>query len=122
MTEFTRRESLSLGAAALGATLLPVTARADDDVPTAKFAPMDLKLEQGAELRVLRPAKFVDPDEVFWKSNTKKYIDATGIPMSRSISSAGKISGRRPRSPPTPAPDPMSSLALVRTRRFTPQN
>ncbi len=81
MTEFTRRESLTLTAAAIGAALLPSAAMADDDVPTAKVAPMDLKIEKGAELRVLRPAKFVEADEVWWKSNTKKYTDATGIPV-----------------------------------------
>jgi multiple sugar transport system substrate-binding protein len=81
MTEFTRRESLTLTAAAMGAALLPAAARADDDVPTAKVAPMDLKIEKGAELRVLRPAKFVEADEVWWKANTKKYTDATGIPV-----------------------------------------
>jgi len=44
-------------------------------------APLNLTLEKGAELRVLRPAKFVDPDEVLWRANTKKYTDATGIPV-----------------------------------------
>ena len=81
MTEFTRRESLTLGAAAVSATLLPVSARAANDVPTAQVAPMDLKIEKGAELRVLRPAKFVDADEVWWKANTKKYTETTGIPV-----------------------------------------
>lgn len=82
MTEFTRRESLTLGATALGAAMLPATQSwAADDVPTAKVAPLDYKLEKGAELRVLRPAKFVDPDEVYWRENTKKYTDATGIPV-----------------------------------------
>ena len=82
MTEFTRRESLTLGAATLGAAMLPASdAFAADDVPTATVAPMDLKIEKGAELRVLRPAKFVEADEVWWKANTKKFTDTTGIPV-----------------------------------------
>jgi multiple sugar transport system substrate-binding protein len=76
----TRRDSLVLGAAALGATSIPIIgARAAvDDVPTANVKPPEYKIEKGASLHVLRPAKFIDPDEVFWKSNTKKFIDATG--------------------------------------------
>jgi multiple sugar transport system substrate-binding protein len=79
---FTRRSSLALGAAAIGAAMLPGSpAWAVDDVPTANVPPLDLKIEKGAELRILRPAKFVDPDEVFWRANTKKYTEATGIPV-----------------------------------------
>ena len=62
MVEFTRRDSLLLGATALGAAAMPLRrASAEvDDVPTADVKPLDYKLEQGATLRVLRPAKFVD--------------------------------------------------------------
>ena len=81
MTDFTRRDALTIGAATMGATAWPGPARAADDVPEAKVAPLNLKLEKDAALRVLRPAKFVDPDEVFWRANTKKYTDATGIPV-----------------------------------------
>ncbi|MDR3476392.1 MAG: ABC transporter substrate-binding protein [Devosia sp.] len=79
----TRRDSLALGAAVLGGAALPIIgARAAvDDVPTANVKPLDYKIEKGAELRVLRPAKFIDPDEVFWRENTKKYTDQTGIPV-----------------------------------------
>ena len=86
MQGFTRRQSLAagaatLGVAALGATVLPlVGARAaDSDVPTADVKPPGFQIEKGATLRVLRPAKFVDPDEVFFRANTKKFTDTTGI-------------------------------------------
>ena len=74
MAEFTRRDSLILGAVSLGAATFPLSqASADvDDVPTANVKPLDYKLEKGAALRVLRPAKFVDPDQVYWDINTKK--------------------------------------------------
>jgi multiple sugar transport system substrate-binding protein len=77
----TRRDSLTLGAAALGAASIPIIGAqaAVDDVPTANVKAPEFKIEKGASLHVLRPAKFVDPDEVFWKSNTKKFIDATGV-------------------------------------------
>ena len=65
----TRRDSLALGAAALGAASIPIIgARAAvDDVPTADVKPPEFTIEKGASLHVLRPAKFIDPDEVFWK-------------------------------------------------------
>ena len=82
MQGFTRRQSLTadaatLGVAALGATGLPlVGARAaDSDVPTADVKPPEFQIEKGATLRVLRPAKFVEPDEVFCRANTKKFTD-----------------------------------------------
>ena len=76
-----RRDSLALGAAALGAASIPIIgARAAvDDVPTADVKPPEFKIEKGASLHVIRPAKFVDPDEVFWKANTKKFTEKTGV-------------------------------------------
>ena len=50
-----------------------------DDVPTANVKQPEFKIENGASLHVLRPAKFIEPDEVFWKSNTKKFTEATGV-------------------------------------------
>ncbi len=86
MQGFTRRQSLTagaatMGAAALGGTALPlaVARAADSDVPTADVKPPAFKIESGAKLRVLRPAKFVDPDETFFRANTKKFTDTTGI-------------------------------------------
>jgi multiple sugar transport system substrate-binding protein len=85
MRDFTRRQSLTVGAATMGAVLgvatIPlVGARAaDSDVPTADVKPPAFKIEAGAKLRVLRPAKFVDPDETFFRANTKKFTEATGI-------------------------------------------
>jgi multiple sugar transport system substrate-binding protein len=80
----TRRDSLVLGAAALGAAIPIIGAprqanAAFDDVPTADVKAPDLKIEQGASLHMIRPAKFVDPDEVYWKENTKKFTEQTGV-------------------------------------------
>src|SRR5262249_4192876 len=76
MQEYSRRDSLKIGArriagAAAGTSLLS-PARADE--PT-----IDLKPEQGASLRVLRPAKFVKGDETLWLENTDKYTKQTGV-------------------------------------------
>ncbi len=81
MRDFTRRQSLALGAAAFGAATVPIIgARAADyDVPTADVKPPNFKVEFGASLRVLRPAKFVAPDEEYFRQNTKKFSDTTGV-------------------------------------------
>ena len=51
------------------------------DVPAADVKQPQYNIEKGAELRVLRPAKFIDPDEVYWRANTKKFTETTGIPV-----------------------------------------
>jgi multiple sugar transport system substrate-binding protein len=75
-----RRAALKVGAAVVGATALPaISAGAADDVPMADVNPPAYEVEKGAVLSVMRPAKFIDPDELYWRTNTKKFTDATGI-------------------------------------------
>lgn len=78
-----RRDTLALASASLAASSIPIIgARAAvSDVPTADVKPPSFKPEAGAELRVLRPAKFVDPDEVYWRQNTEKFTKETGVPV-----------------------------------------
>ncbi|WP_226573472.1 ABC transporter substrate-binding protein [Acuticoccus sediminis] len=42
---------------------------------------MSFKPEDGAELRLLRWSKFVQGDETLWMENTKKFTEATGVPV-----------------------------------------
>ena len=58
------------GAGLLGAN--PARAQA----PTLKYEP-----EKGAQLRLLRWSKFVQGDEDLWNANTKKFTEATGVPV-----------------------------------------
>lgn len=83
MADFTRRQSLTLGAAVIAAQSIPlIGARADDlAVPTADVKPPVFKIESGATLRVLRPAKFVAPDEDLFRANTRKFTESSGIPV-----------------------------------------
>ncbi len=77
MHDITRR-SLGLSAGAVAATgLLGRAARAA--IPVADVPPLNLAIEKGASLRILRPAKFVEPDEVIFRENTKKFADTTGV-------------------------------------------
>ncbi len=84
----TRRDSMILGAAALGAVGVPlIGARAQgqvanvSDVPTADVQPPKFEVEKGATLHTIRPAKFIDPDQTYWDINTKKFTGQTGIPV-----------------------------------------
>ncbi|SFI48936.1 multiple sugar transport system substrate-binding protein [Bosea sp. OK403] len=80
MTHFSRRETLKLGGAAMLASGgLIGGARAA--IPVADVAAPDFKLEKGATLRVLRPAKFVPADETLFNENTKAFTAKTGIPV-----------------------------------------
>jgi len=82
MTDLTRRNTLALGAAALGASAVPLLgARAASDIPMADVKPPQFAIEKDATLRVTRPAKFVDPDETIFRANTKAFTDKTGIPV-----------------------------------------
>jgi multiple sugar transport system substrate-binding protein len=67
--KFTRRDTLALGvsAAALYAT-----------GASAQAAP-DWKIESGAKLSMLRPVKFVQPDEDIFRANAKKFGDKHGV-------------------------------------------
>lgn len=78
MTRFTRRDTLAIGAGALATgTLLGSGARGA--IPTVDATPPKMDIEKGASLRVLRPTKFVDPDQTIFDENTKKFASETGV-------------------------------------------
>ena len=72
------RRQLGLGVGAVTAAGL-LGRNAQAAIPEASVPALNLPLEKGATLRVLRPAKFVEPDEVIFRENTKKFADATGV-------------------------------------------
>ena len=73
-----RRDLLKTGAGlAIGAgTGLLGAGPAFAQAPTLKYEP-----EKGAQLRLLRWSKFVQGDEDLWNANTKKFTEATGVPV-----------------------------------------
>ena len=74
MPPITRRTTLALSAAAaLAAT------QAKAAVQTTETPPPNLPLEPGAKLRVLRPSKYIDPDELIFNANSKAFTEKTGI-------------------------------------------
>jgi multiple sugar transport system substrate-binding protein len=48
-------------------------------IPIAAVPPPAWPLEPGAKLRVLRPARYIDPDEAIFNANTQRFQAATGI-------------------------------------------
>lgn len=79
MDDITRRGSLALGAAASAGLLTARSASAA--IPIANVPMPKQPIEKGATLRVIRPTKFVDPDETVWNSNTAAFTKATGVPV-----------------------------------------
>ena len=74
---FTRRDTLRLTAGGIAASALSGSAWAQ--VPRADVEAPKLPIEKGASLRILRPARFVEPDETIFRANTAKFQQATGI-------------------------------------------
>jgi multiple sugar transport system substrate-binding protein len=74
----TRRDTLRLGAIAAASAALGDRAIAQP-IPRAEVAAPKLPIENGASLRILRPARFVEPDETIFRANTAKFQQATGI-------------------------------------------
>ena len=72
-----RREALAFGASAMAVAL--ARQAMGQDIPKADVAAPKLAPEKGASLRVLRPARFVEPDEVIFRANTEKFTKATGV-------------------------------------------
>ncbi len=84
MMDITRRQA-GFGMGALAAAGL-VGRTAAAAIPEASVPPLTLAVEKGASLRVLRPAKFVEPDEAIFRENTKKFADATGVQIRIDVS------------------------------------
>ena len=74
----TRRGALGLGAGALAAAAAGGEA-AGQQIKAANVEAPRLPLENGATLRVIRPTRFVEPDEVIFRENTAKFAQATGV-------------------------------------------
>ena len=73
-----RRAAMVLGAGVLGAGLV-LGGRAARAIPVADVPSPGYRPEPGARLRVLRPAKFIDPDEAIFNANSRRFTERTGI-------------------------------------------
>jgi multiple sugar transport system substrate-binding protein len=75
----TRRDALGLGVSA--AALYATGASAQSTIKAADMPAPDFKIESGAKLSMLRPVKFVQPDEDIFRANAKRFTDKTGVEM-----------------------------------------
>jgi multiple sugar transport system substrate-binding protein len=70
-----RRGLAGLGAAAM----LGGTAYAQSNIPTQPATAPALPIENGATLRMLRPVRFVQPDEEVFRANCARFTQNTGV-------------------------------------------
>ena len=78
MHPITRRAALGLGAAALAG---PASAQPSRAIPRAEVPAPNLPVESGASLRIIRPARFVEPDEVIFRQNAQRFTERFNIPV-----------------------------------------
>jgi multiple sugar transport system substrate-binding protein len=78
---YTRRGTIGLGAGALAAAAIAREAAAQQAVPRQDTAAPRLPIENGASLRVIRPARFVEPDEVIFRQNAQKFSQQFNVPV-----------------------------------------
>ncbi|WP_160122891.1 ABC transporter substrate-binding protein [Rhodovarius lipocyclicus] len=80
MLKTTRRNAIGLSAATLAACAAAERAQAQAQTITAADATAPrLPLESGATLRMLRPVRFVQPDEDVFRANCARFTQATGV-------------------------------------------
>jgi multiple sugar transport system substrate-binding protein len=82
MTELTRRAALGLGGSAVALAALrggEAWAQAARPIQAAAATMPNLPIENGATLRLIRPARFVEPDEVIFRESLAKFTQATGV-------------------------------------------
>jgi len=72
-----RREAMAFGA--MAAALALARQATGQSIPKADVAPPKWPVEKGATLRLLRPARFVEPDEVIFRANTAKFAKEFGV-------------------------------------------
>src|SRR5271156_2696480 len=82
--EITRRDALALGlsTAALAATGAKAQTNAQttpSPIKTADLPAPSLPIEKGATLRMLRPVRFVQPDEDVFRANAARFTEKTGV-------------------------------------------
>jgi multiple sugar transport system substrate-binding protein len=73
----TRREALRLALG--GGTSLALAGAAAAAIPRIEVAAPSFPIEKNARLRVLRPARFVEPDETLFRANTARFQQSTGV-------------------------------------------
>src|SRR6202171_5188724 len=77
--DITRRDALGLGLAAAAWAATGATAQTASTIKAADVPAPALPIEKGASLRMLRPVRFVKPDEDVFRANAAKFTEKTGV-------------------------------------------
>jgi multiple sugar transport system substrate-binding protein len=77
--EITRRDALVLGVSAAALAATGATAQTASTIKAADVPAPKLDIEKGASLRMLRPVRFVKPDEDVFRANAAKFTEKTGV-------------------------------------------
>jgi multiple sugar transport system substrate-binding protein len=79
MSEITRRDALALGVSAAALAATGASAQTASAIKAADVPAPSLPIEKGAALRMLRPVRFVKPDEDVFRANAAKFTEKTGV-------------------------------------------
>ncbi len=79
MNDITRRDALALGASVAALAVTGASAQTASPIKAADVPAPSLPIEKGATLRMLRPVRFVQPDEDIFRANAAKFTDKTGV-------------------------------------------
>jgi multiple sugar transport system substrate-binding protein len=77
--DITRRDALGLGLSAAALAATGASAQTASTIKAADVPAPSLPLEKGASLRMLRPVRFVKPDEDVFRANAAKFTEKTGV-------------------------------------------
>jgi len=77
--DLTRRDALVFGLSAAALAATSAAAQTPSSVKAADVAAPLLPIEKGASLRMLRPVRFVQPDEDVFRDNAKRFTEKTGV-------------------------------------------
>src|SRR6266850_2798966 len=77
--DITRRDALALGVSAAALAATGATAQTASTIKAADVPAPKLDIEKGASLRMLRPVRFVKPDEDVFRANAAKFTEKTGV-------------------------------------------
>jgi multiple sugar transport system substrate-binding protein len=77
--DITRRDTLGLALSATAFAATGAAAQTPSSIKAVDVAAPPLPIEKGASLRMLRPVRFVQPDEDVFRANAKRFTDKTGV-------------------------------------------
>ncbi|MGV7212864.1 ABC transporter substrate-binding protein [Bradyrhizobium sp. UFLA05-112] len=77
--DITRRDALGLGLSVAAFAAAGAAAQTPSSIKAADVAAPSLPIEKGASLRMLRPVRFVQPDEDVFRANARRFTEATGV-------------------------------------------